>query len=127
MLAGFPWTVVGGGVGSEATPSPWMRPRPQRLIRSPSVERLICRSSAALDLLPPVALRAQPIRLASTSFSRSSSEIGLVSAGPLVALVEGGTRAAARGCAPARNRMLADRQPTRTVPHEQVCAIRPHA
>jgi subtilisin family serine protease len=55
--------------------------RPQRSMRSPSVERLICSSSAAFDLLPPLALSAHPIRLVSTSRNRSSSDSDVTSRG----------------------------------------------
>src|SRR3990170_2917655 len=101
-------------------------------MRSPSVDRLICSSSAARDLLPPLTLSAQLIRLASTSFNRSSREMGAVwtvDAGTRAGAASGvgGTDARFTGCEPARSRMLADIQPTRTVPHEQVWAIRSHA
>ena len=85
---------------------------PQRVMRSPSVERLMFKSSAAFDLLPSATFSAQPIRFDSTSLSRSSREIDVTGA------------AAGNGDAPsalaAPKRMLTARQPTRTVPHEQV-------
>src|SRR5436190_18054224 len=82
--------VYGFGVERRQLPVPVHRPhttacsgvsagrsaRPQRTIRSPSVERLICSSAAARDLLPCVARSAQRIRLDSNSRTRSSSEIG---------------------------------------------------
>src|SRR3954469_8712593 len=101
-----------------------LRPRPQRLIRSPSVERLICNSSAARDLLPLLIFNAQPMRFASRSRMRSSSDNGAPSTGSAIA---GATPVRVGGGAPARSRMLADMQPMRTVPHVHVCAIRSQA
>jgi hypothetical protein len=49
---------------------------PHRTMRSPKVDRLICNSAAARDLLPWVARSAQRIRLVSNSRSLSSSEMG---------------------------------------------------
>ena len=60
-------------------------------MRSPSVDRLMRSSSAARDLLPWLASSAQPMRCASTSCSRASSE----------------TRPAARGASGTRRRRRA--------------------
>src|SRR4051812_38205751 len=105
-------------------------------MRSPSVERFTCRSSAALDLLPLLTFNAQLIRFDSSSRMRSSSAIGVAWSGGaryVAADVFGGPGNAATaaigsiGCDPARNRMPADTQPTRTVPQVQVWARRSHA
>ena len=91
-------------------------------MRSPSVDRLICSSSAARDLLPPL------------TFNAHADQVRLDLAQPIVERdrrrrIAGrpAARPASAGCPPARNRMLADMQPTRTVPHVQVCAIRSQA
>jgi hypothetical protein len=63
-------------------------------MRSPSVDRLIWRSSAARDLLPWRLSAPQPIRFDSSSRSRSSSAIGFSFVGDW-----GRQRAIGAGCA----------------------------
>src|ERR1043166_8056817 len=130
--------------------------RPHRAIRSPSVDRLICSSAAARDLLPCVARSAQRMRLASNSRTRSSSEIGAgirpggggtnvgtgagcaanVSCSGVVGNCNGGSGVfmslisvltMRAGCFAAPKRIAADTQPMRTAPQPHVCAMRSQA
>jgi hypothetical protein len=118
-------TAIGGAGGD-----PWSRvPSPHRLIRSPSVDRLILQQLGGLRLVALAHLQRPANQARFELAEASSSAMAMAVAGTGAAVARRSGRAAtpdggtAGGAPPARNRIEAATQPTRTVPQLQVCAM----